>query len=82
VTMNGSNGRGRPPCCPRELAVHIIELRRQGLSYRTISTVLNSEGISTPAGGEVAGSRGLRICAQPGISWMQTYPRVARPSVS
>ena len=42
--------RGRPPCCPRELAVRIIQLRRHGLSYAAISAVLNTEGIPTPTG--------------------------------
>jgi hypothetical protein len=42
--------RGRPPCCPRELAIRIIRLRRQGLSYGAISAVLNAEGVPTPTG--------------------------------
>jgi recombinase len=42
--------RGRPPCCPRELAIRVIHLRHQGLSYAQISAVLNAEGIPTPAG--------------------------------
>ena len=29
--------RGRPPCCSPELAIRIIRLRRQGLSYAAIS---------------------------------------------
>jgi hypothetical protein len=41
--------RGRPPCCPRELAIRVIQLR-QRLSYAQISDVLNAEGIPTPAG--------------------------------
>jgi hypothetical protein len=42
--------RGRPPRCPRELAVRVIRLRRQGLSYAAISVVLNTEGVPTPTG--------------------------------
>ena len=42
--------RGRPPCCPRELAVRVIELHRQGLSYAKISATLNAHGIPTPLG--------------------------------
>lgn len=42
--------RGRPPCCPRELAIRIVQLRRQGLSYAAISAVLNAGGVLTPAG--------------------------------
>jgi len=42
--------RGRPPCCPRELAVRVVQLRRQGLSYAAISDVLNADGIPTPLG--------------------------------
>lgn len=44
--------RGRPPCCPRELAVHIIQLRCRGLSYAEISDVLNREQVQTPMGGK------------------------------
>lgn len=42
--------RGRPPCCPREVAIRIIRLRRQGLSYAAICAVLNAEGVPTPMG--------------------------------
>jgi hypothetical protein len=45
-----TRGRGRPPCCSAELALHIIELRRRGLSYRQIASVLNAEQIPTPMG--------------------------------
>jgi Recombinase len=41
---------GRPPACPREIIVRVIELRRQGLSYRQISAVLNAAGVPTPLG--------------------------------
>ncbi len=41
---------GRPPVCPPEIVVRIIELQRQGLSYRAISEALNREGVPTPAG--------------------------------
>jgi hypothetical protein len=42
--------RGRPPCCPRELAIRVVQLRHQGLSYAAISAVLNAEGVPTPTG--------------------------------
>lgn len=42
--------RGRKPCCSRELAIRVIHLRRQGLSYTAISAALNAEGILTPNG--------------------------------
>jgi hypothetical protein len=41
---------GRPPACPVAIVVHVIELRRQGLSYAEISVQLNREGVPTPAG--------------------------------
>jgi hypothetical protein len=42
--------RGRPPCCHRELAVHVIQLRRRGLSYEQIAGLLNADGVPTPLG--------------------------------
>lgn len=42
--------RGRPPRCPRDLALQVVMLRRQGLSYEQISAVLNAKGIPTPTG--------------------------------
>ena len=42
--------RGRPPCCPRELAIRVIQLRRQGLSLGAISDLLNAERVPTPTG--------------------------------
>jgi Recombinase len=42
--------RGRPPACPRELAVRIVSMRRQGLSYREIGVRLNTQGVLTPMG--------------------------------
>jgi hypothetical protein len=42
---------GRPPCCSREVAVRIIELRKRELSYGQICTVLNAEQVPTPLGG-------------------------------
>jgi hypothetical protein len=42
--------RGRPPCCPRELAIRVIQLRHRGLSYAEISAALNADGVPTPAG--------------------------------
>lgn len=44
---------GRPPVCRPEVALRIIELRRNGLSYSGISAVLNRDGVATPAGGSV-----------------------------
>lgn len=41
---------GRPPCCPRELALRVIQLRRRGLSYKQIANVLNAEQVPTPMG--------------------------------
>ena len=41
---------GRPPACPLEVVIHVVELRNQGLSYADISAQLNREGISTPTG--------------------------------
>jgi hypothetical protein len=43
-------GRGRPPCCSRELATTIIELRRQGMTYGQICIALNARGMPTPMG--------------------------------
>jgi hypothetical protein len=45
-----SRQRGRPPCCSRELAVHIIELRQTGRSYEQVANVLNTERTPTPMG--------------------------------
>lgn len=45
-----SRRSGRPPACPLEVVIHIVELRRQGLSYADISMALNREGIPTPTG--------------------------------
>jgi hypothetical protein len=42
--------RGRPPSCPRELAIRIIAMRRQGLTLMQICIALNAHGIPTPAG--------------------------------
>jgi hypothetical protein len=47
---SGRRGPGRPPCCPQELAIHVIELHRRGLSYSKIATQLNDEGRLTPGG--------------------------------
>ena len=44
-------GRGRPPCCPPELAIQILRLRVRGLSYARICDVLNAEQVPTPTGG-------------------------------
>lgn len=41
---------GRPPCCPLEVVLRVVDLRRQGLSLARISTVLNAEGVPTPEG--------------------------------
>lgn len=42
---------GRPPVCPPEVVVQVLQLRCQGLSYGAISAVLNDEGVPTPMGG-------------------------------
>lgn len=44
-------GRGRPPCCSRDLALRIIRLRARGLSYAKICDVLNADQVQTPMGG-------------------------------
>ena len=41
---------GRPPACPLEVVIYVVELRNQGLSYADISAQLNREGIPTPTG--------------------------------
>jgi len=42
--------RGRPPACPPEVAIRVIRLHRQELSYSAIGAILNAEGIPTPDG--------------------------------
>jgi hypothetical protein len=42
--------RGRPPSCPLQVRIRVIDLWRQGLSLDMISRTLNREGISTPTG--------------------------------
>lgn len=42
--------RGRPPCCPPAVAIRIVLLHLQGLSYQEICNVLNTEGVPTPLG--------------------------------
>jgi hypothetical protein len=55
VTTNAALPRprrpGRPPCCPPELAVRIIELHRSGLTYGQICIILNAKQVPTPMGG-------------------------------
>ena len=51
MPSQGERGRGRPPHCPRELAICIIELRAYGFSYAKISAVLNAAQVRTPSGG-------------------------------
>lgn len=46
----GHRGRGRPPSCPRELALRIVQLHLQGWGYQAIGDMLNDEGIPTPLG--------------------------------
>jgi hypothetical protein len=48
---SAQRGRGRPPCCSRELALRIIRLRARGLSYAKICDVLNADQVPTPMGG-------------------------------
>jgi hypothetical protein len=50
AALPSRRGRGRPPVCSRELAVRIIAMRRQGLTYGQICIVLNAHGIPTPTG--------------------------------
>jgi hypothetical protein len=50
VSATAPRRRGRPPCCSPELAIRIVGLRRQGLTYAQISAVLNTEGVPTPLG--------------------------------
>src|ERR1700761_4752637 len=85
-TVPSTPGRGRPPLCPPESAVRIIQLRLQGLSYQAISYVLNREGVPTPLvrakwtkshvsrllfARRMRGKHGGVGCFQPAIS----YPR-------
>jgi Recombinase len=37
--------------CPVEVLLRVIDLWQQGHSYGAISTILNAEGLPTPAGG-------------------------------
>ena len=48
-----SRGRGRPPCCSRELAERIVRMRLKGLSYGQICIVLNAKHVPTPTGGRL-----------------------------
>jgi len=48
ATVLEHRGRGRPPCCPPELAVRVIHLQAEGLSYGRIAALLNAEGVPTP----------------------------------
>ena len=50
MTGRDRRRRGRPPVCTRELALRVVRLQRQGLSYREIAVALNAEGIRTPFG--------------------------------
>ena len=43
-------GRGRLPCCSYELAITVIALRRQGMTYGQICIALNARSIPTPMG--------------------------------
>lgn len=46
-----SRGRGRPPCCPRELAERVVQMRLQGLTYGQICVKLNAKQVPKPMGG-------------------------------
>jgi hypothetical protein len=49
--MNGPKRRpGRRPKCPPDVAVRIVSLRQQGLSYQAIGDLLTTERIPTPMG--------------------------------
>ena len=50
VALPSRRRPGRPPSCSRELAVKVINLRRQGLTLVQICIVLNAHGIPTPTG--------------------------------
>lgn len=41
---------GRPPSCSPEIAILVVRLRLQGLTYAAISDVLNGKGVPTPTG--------------------------------
>lgn len=50
LTALAPRRRGRPPCCPPAVAIRIVLLHLQGLSYQEICDVLNAEGVPTPLG--------------------------------
>jgi hypothetical protein len=51
VVLPSRHRQGRPPSCPREVAVKIIVMRRrQGLSLMQICIRLNAQGVPTPSG--------------------------------
>jgi hypothetical protein len=49
--QGGSRPKGRPPSCPRILAVRILVLYRDGLSPARIGALLKEEGVPMPCGG-------------------------------
>jgi hypothetical protein len=51
ATVLEGGERGRPPACPPELALRMIQMRRAGMTYEAISDVLNAEGVPMPCGG-------------------------------
>ena len=46
--------RGRPPCCSRELAEHIVRMRLQGLTYGQICIALNATEVERLRSGTVS----------------------------
>ena len=51
MSAEEGRGRGRPPCCSRDLAGRSIQMRGRGLSYTQICDMLNAEKVPTPMGG-------------------------------
>lgn len=47
---SGRKQRGRPPSCPVEVCIHVIELHNQGLSLSQIGMTLTHERVLTPGG--------------------------------
>lgn len=43
-------GRGRPPVCTPELAIRVIGMRRQGMTYAQIANSLNALHVLKPSG--------------------------------
>ncbi|WP_194814425.1 recombinase family protein [Nocardia sp. XZ_19_385] len=48
--MNGRRRRGRPRVCPDDVLELIVAMNRNGITYRSICSELNANGVPTPAG--------------------------------